>query len=331
MINTSIDRATGFLIRRYILSYWLPIFVALSIIFLLNNLLWGSDSTQIWWENIQCLLLSEQQCLSHIQLDIIVYLITGITIFAYLLQIFTNHVVRLFEGYWDFFPLNTLAILLIKRNQVSNKIINDNLVAAIDSENVGLQNYIQQKIDNEYPNNDDLILPTKLGNVIRSAELHSYDCYGMDSVFWWPRLWQVLPQHIKNDINDSLTPLLALLNFSILIPLFALTSLVYTFYQRVDLFSDFWITLLKCLITLIFGVILAWITYRAAISQAIIYGSFVKSAIDVYRLDLISALHQPLPKNISEESKLWDDLLKWLYTKDRISAPDYFIECKTER
>jgi hypothetical protein len=313
------------------MSYWFPVLIAFLIILTINNFFWGSNSDQIWWNNLQCLLLSGQQCQSSIHLDIIVYIIVGITIFAYLLQIFTNQVVRFFEGYWDFFPLNRLALKLIKQNQVKNNKLNNELIAAIDSKNIGIRDSIQQKLDNEYPNNDDLILPTKLGNVIRSAELHSYNCYGMDSVFWWPRLWPVLPQHVKNDINDALNPMLALLNFSILIPLFALISLIYTLHQRTELLLDFWPTLFLSFVLLLISVILAWTSYRAAISQAINYGSTIKATIDLYRLNLLNALHQPYPKNITEESKVWDDLLKWIYTKDRISAPEYFNgEIKTK-
>jgi hypothetical protein len=323
MIDLSIDRATGFRLRRYILAYWLPVLIAFLIVIIINIFFLGAGPNQIMWTNLQCLLLSGGQCLLELRLDIIIYILLGITLFAYLLQIFTNQIVRFFEGYWDFFPLNRLALKLIEINKRKNNKINKQLIDAIDSQNIGIRNSLQQTIDNEYPNNDDLILPTKLGNVLRSAELHSYNCYGMDSVFWWSRLWQVLPKNMKNDINDALLPMIALLNFSILIPLFALSTFIYTFYQETGLYFDFWSTIFMGFAFLLISVILAWISYRAAIFQAIAYGSLVKTAVDLYRFKLLYTLHQSYPKNIEEESKIWDDLLKWVYAKDRISAPAY--------
>jgi hypothetical protein len=56
--------------------------------------------------------------------------------------------------------------------------------------------------------------------------------------------------------------------------------------------------------------------------QAYIYGEILRVAIDLYRFDLLKALHQSLPETPNEEIELWDKLLKWLYISDRGCVTD---------
>ena len=39
------------------------------------------------------------------------------------------------------------------------------------------------------PSQPDQVMPTALGNVLRNAELHPRDRYGIDAVLTWPRLY----------------------------------------------------------------------------------------------------------------------------------------------
>ena len=68
------------------------------------------------------------------------------------------------------------------------------------------------------------------------------------------------------------------------------------------------------------GIILAFISYRAAVAQAENYGENIRAAIDLYRFDLLKALHQPLPKNRDEEIARWKILLYWLYIHNPSAA-----------
>jgi hypothetical protein len=40
-------------------------------------------------------------------------------------------------------------------------------------------------------------------------------------------------------------------------------------------------------------------------------------AVDLYRFDLIKALHQGLPRTPREERALWERLARWIYNQDR--------------
>jgi hypothetical protein len=77
------------------------------------------------------------------------------------------------------------------------------------------------------------------------------------------------------------------------------------------------------------GIVLALISYRAAVAQAQDYGERVRSAIDLYRFDLLKALHQALPETLVEESGLWERLMLWLYSNDRVAIADMKYDLKS--
>jgi uncharacterized repeat protein (TIGR01451 family) len=53
-------------------------------------------------------------------------------------------------------------------------------------------------------------------------------------------------------------------------------------------------------------VLLAYLFYHWSIPRAIAYGNMVKSAIDLYRRDLLKQVgYQDLPSNLDDESQLW--------------------------
>lgn len=322
MISTFIDKATGLLNRQYILSYWFPVFISFAFVLILNIYFIGLNSTQIWWENLQCFIMNDNSCNNNIHIDFIIYSIAGVTFISYVIQIFSNQIVRFFEGYWSLSVLKKLSIKMTgKKREMLQKLNNDRDTAIRNGDN-NFINEIQRKLYLEYPSDDNLLLPTKIGNVLRSAEMYSNECYGMDGVFWWPRLWPLLPEQMKRDIDDAITPMLALLNFTFLLPAFTFLSIIYSISVKKDiasLFPEF----IPFIIMIVISLILAWIAYRAAVSQAINYGLNIRAAVDLYRLDLLKSLNQTIPTNLNEESIMWNNLLKWLYTKDRTFAPEY--------
>ncbi len=321
MIGTFIDKATGILNRQFILSYWLPSLIAFILIILFNSFFLGSGPAQLWWQQIQCFISSNQGCEKTLQLELIIYIISGVTILAYILQIFANRIVRFYEGYWFYFPLNIISERLRQKHRKELKKIYNAREAAFNNHDFQLLNSLQKRIYIEYPSDERFILPTRIGNILRSAELYSTECYGMDSNFWWPRLWPILPEKFKNQIDDSLTPLLALLIFSTLITIFTIVSLIYNFYQNISNSSLLSLGIGSLFLTL--SIIISWVSYRSATTQAINYGMNIRAAVDLYRLDLLKELHMPLPGNLDEELETWNKLFKWLYTKDRCMAPNY--------
>ncbi len=147
--------------------------------------------------------------------------------------------------------------------------------------------------------------PTRLGNVLVSAENYPYTLYRLDAVLWWPRLSTLLPDTFRSQVDTNLTPMLAMLNFSMLLTLFAFGGGV-----AVLLTHGLWWVF--CLVFL-GGLLIAWGCYLAAAIQAVDYSELVRVAFDLYRYDLLKQMHVPLPDNLFQERLLWDVLNQWLY------------------
>ncbi len=62
--------------------------------------------------------------------------------------------------------------------------------------------------------------------------------------------------------------------------------------------------------------LLCFAAYRGAVAQARGYGQQIRTAIDLYRFELLKALHLPLPAAPQEERALWSRLAAWLYNTD---------------
>ncbi|MCO5382623.1 MAG: hypothetical protein NHB15_11435 [Methanosarcina barkeri] len=165
------------------------------------------------------------------------------------------------------------------------------------------------------------MLPTQLGNVLRASEDYALCTYGMDIVFWWPRLWLILPEAVQKQIDNSETPMIALLNFITEIGVISVIGSIYLGMQYTGPWR-LWAFLAACM-TLIVGITLTTLAYRGAVSHAKVYGVLIRSAVDTYRFDLLKALHQPMPSNLSEEKKLWEDLMKWTYLNERNNTQSY--------
>ena len=97
---------------------------------------------------------------------------------------------------------------------------------AIDKDLRGEFSMYRVQIDHAYPDNRNLILPTRLGNVIRSFEYYSDREYGIDSIEMWPRLVAVIPKDYAVSIDDTKTTFDFMLNSSLLSFLLSLSILV---------------------------------------------------------------------------------------------------------
>ena len=153
-------------------------------------------------------------------------------------------------------------------------------------------------------------LPTRLGNALRSAEDYAGRVYGMDTVFWWPRLWPLLPEAQRETCDEALSQLVALLNFATLLIYVTLDSAVYLATCAIP-YQSGWAALALAL-----GAVIAWLAYGGAAAQARSYGQVIRTSIDLHRFELLKGLHCPLPDTPGEERAVWERLAAWLYNTD---------------
>ena len=186
----------------------------------------------------------------------------------------------------------------------------------------------------DFPAREDLVLPTKLGNVIRSFESYSLRQYGMDAVTFWPRLVSVIPKDYATAIDEAKSSFDFMLNCSALSSLLAfivfVTGLVYPSHFNVPGGWLFWLS------KLVVMCLAAHYFYRLSIGRARTWGNTVRTSFDLYRRDLLKQLgYARAPETLAEEQALWSNLGERMVYGDHYRLPQIafaskktFVECE---
>jgi hypothetical protein len=139
-----------------------------------------------------------------------------------------------------------------------------------------------------FPIRPDLVLPTRLGNAIRSFEYYSERQYKMDAIVLWPRLIAKIDKEYAASVNDAKVTFDFMLNSSFLSILMALILLGLGVRYPLPLVNDYgWV---GWLIAVVGFAVLAYVFYLAAIDAAVAWGEMVKGAFDLYRNSLMEQL-----------------------------------------
>ena len=162
-----------------------------------------------------------------------------------------------------------------------------------------------------YPSQSRLILPTRLGNAIRSFEEYPKLQYGMDAITLFPRLVASIDPGYAGSVDDAKTSFDFLLNCSSLSSLLSLGLLmVGLLYPAVLSAPDLWV---PWLLEIVLFAALAYLFYQMSIGRAIAWGAMVKGAFDLYRWDLLKRLgYADAPREASAEAALWGTISKRL-------------------
>lgn len=231
-----------------------------------------------------------------------ILLVLAVLTFSLVVHPLQHWLVQMLEGYWgDGFPFGLFTRLgkkwhsrrrleLVKQNRVNDP---------TNLEQVELAARAGAKLRSSYPDQK-RILPTMLGNVMRAAEDSSDEKYGLDAIVLWPRLYALLPDKMVDILSDQRNQL-------DLAARFCATFLLATAISIIFLYRQGWWLLVPA-ITLL----LAWLSYRAAIAAALAYGTGIQTAFDLYRFELIKALQLELPADRKTEKESNQKLSKFL-------------------
>lgn len=190
------------------------------------------------------------------------------------------------------------------------------LLASLGSERTKLALYISS----ELPEREDLILPTRLGNVIRCFERYSSVAYGMDAIVFWPRLVANIDSAFASTIDEAKTSFDFMLNCSFLLLISGILTIIIELllpapFSRASIIHWLWRPILLLGLSVLF--------YISSIGRAKAWGEQVKSAFDLYRFDLLKTLgyQQLQPLTFFEEKVLWQRLSAQLLYADSRENP----------
>ncbi len=305
MLSAFLDKASGLLNRRFLVAYWFPTLFAALLLLLPRVLVHGPITAWRWWARLAA--PQDYAGEGSLQVSLVIGGLLLITLIAYLLQAFTRPLVRIYEGYTWPFPLRRWATRGVARRW--EKFKRERAEAARQND-MARYTHRQEQLYHEYPDRVDLLLPTRLGNVLRAAERYGGRVYGMDAPFWWPRLWPLLPEALQQAVDDGLTTIVSLLNLSALMIYVSVDVAVYLSSRHIP-HRAWWAAGAMAL-----GGLLCFAAYQGAVAQARSYGQQIRTAIDLHRFELLKALHLPLPATPQEERVLWARLGAWLYNND---------------
>jgi hypothetical protein len=282
VIGSILDKATGSFERRFVVNALFPAVIFWSAVVALVASVTSWNRVAGWWE--------EQD-----GARLVIFGVAAVALLVFsgaILASQTGSIARLYEGYWGTRLGRWLQQLGTGRQTKA--------FSRLD---------IQDDRDYQtryryYPRRKEDLLPTRLGNVLKGAEVYpgEKERYELDAVFFWPRLYAVLPDAMRETLGSARSSLDLLLLTSFLGNLFAVIAAA-TLGATGSSDWRLWLAEVGAL------------AYRSAVSSATVYAELVRSAFDLYRRDLLKQMGLELPPTLPAERALWRNLGSQLYRR----------------
>lgn len=209
---------------------------------------------------------------------------------------------RLLEGYGRFNPLR--PYIAVERRRF-RKLHEDLRQLKIESDGCKERNveFPKQKMRGKlaikaverFPHEEDLVLPTSFGNIIRAFEAYPLYMYGLDAIAGGNRILAVIPDDYRSLVDDSKVLVDFWLNLGFLSILSLLGYLGLGISQ--NMFEALWAPTLMVIIIIV--------SYLRAKSCAVEWGDMFKSSIDVFLPELRKQLGFPQPLSLNDERAMW--------------------------
>ncbi len=163
------------------------------------------------------------------------------------------------------------------------------------------------------------LAPTRMGNIAKSIRQYAARRYNFNLELFWSRLQ--FPVQRDKDFGPLLQAAKTKLDFLV-------SSTVLTLAWGAVWTGWLWLSGGRksvFLVAAIGGPALSYVWYRVGVAHYQTFADLLRSSIDLFRLDLLTALHFPPPDGVVQERELWDtlDALTALYEiRDlRLSPP----------
>jgi hypothetical protein len=164
-----------------------------------------------------------------------------------------------------------------------------------------LSDRMLRRWNSAFPSEQGMVLPTRLGNTIRSFEDYPRRQYEMSAIPLYPRLLGVVEPGYASTMDDAKSSFDFMINVSFLSVLSAGGLLLLGVASRgvAGLPPAFWLQ--------VAGLMMAGrVFYAGSISQAAAWGNLVRGAFDLYRGKLLAQLgYAHKPADLRQERALW--------------------------
>ena len=223
-----------------------------------------------------------------------------------LLMVTNREIVRILEGYGN---LNFFSIFKWMETREYRKIQKaideaENTILDLQENDIAVPPEVSSRRRemmlmqaDQFPTSERWLMPTRFGNVIRSFETYSGQMYGLEAIQGWNKLVGVIPAEFMSQINSAKASVDFWVNLGVLGFLFYVESATLIVALHSPKSTYFFP---------IIGLIIAWIAAYRATSVAIGWGELVKSAFDLYRIDLANKLGFIIPTDKDEARAAWN-------------------------
>jgi len=289
MLGTLFDKVTGLFDSRFVLALLLPVFAFAAGTAALAATMTGWHQADTWWAGLDA---ARQVALG-------VAAAAAVVVLAIIIGTQVVAMTRVLEGYW---PTGWVNATLGRLGRWRENKRRASLAAAADTSDLAaLHSYLAFPPDGEP-------LPTRLGNALLAAESYPGDKqrWGIDAVFWWPRLYLILPDSARDQVDNARASLDQLVVLTMLAAAFGIVSLA---------LSCAGLNLAVGLGCAVGALLLSRCSYLAAVTAAAVFGDLVRSSYDLFRGDLLGKLGWPMPPTLAAERQLWTALGEQLYAR----------------
>jgi hypothetical protein len=298
MLSTLFDKVTGLFDSRFVLALLLPAFAFAAGVAALAATMTGWHQAASWWAGLDA---ARQVALGVAAAGAVVVLavIIGTQVVA---------MTRVLEGYWRWRWVNVTLGRLGRSREVKRR-----ARLEADATELGyLHGYLA------FPPDPAAVLPTRLGNALRAAEAYPGDeqRWGLDAAFWWPRLYLILPDSARDQVDGARASLDQLVVLSVMSAAFGVVSLA---------LSCAGLNLAVGLGCAAGALLLSRLSYLSAVTAAGVFGELVRSSYDLFRGDLLAKLGWPMPSTLPRERELWLALSQQLYRRGTTQQGDALL------
>ena len=239
-----------------------------------------------------------------------------------LLLAINQNLIRFLEGYGSinplklFLPIQIRSFGRLKKRRIELDKLRDQARAngnKLSPKLLAERTIIITRMAWDFPDNEEYVLPTSFGNVLRSFEVYPRVMYGVDSIPAWSRLYAVIPKDYREALDDAKALMdfwinLLLASILILGEYFSLAAIN----RQLNIFSVFIVSFL---------VLASIVAYNRATSSALAWGNLVRSSFDLFLDDLRLKLGYFNPESPTMQRKMWTSFSQAVYYTDPESLP----------